>query len=42
MAALYPGFHIHGDCLPYAYKYGENVIIHYSFNVFAFFFTPHT
>lgn len=37
MAALYPGSRIH-VCVLYAYKSGENVIIHYSLNVFLFFF----
>ncbi len=38
MAALYPGSCIHGVCVLNAYKYGENVIIHYSLNVFVFSF----
>lgn len=36
MVALYPGSHIHVVCVLYAYKYGENVIIHYNLNVFFF------
>lgn len=39
MAALYLGSRIHAVCVLYAYKYGENCIIHYSLNVFVCFFS---